>query len=117
MENIQTPSFATINDLTKLVIKIGTVLSAERVEGSEKLLKIILDFGEDQPRQILSGIAKWFNPEDLVGKQVPAIINLEPRKMMGLESQGMILMADDDVNQSVSLLHPHKTVPNGSIVR
>ena len=109
----------TINftDFQKLDIKIGTILSVEKVEGSEKLLKIILDFGEENPRQILSGIAKWFTPEELVGKQVPAIINLEPRKMMGLESQGMILMADDEANESVSLLHPTKIVPNGSVVR
>jgi methionine--tRNA ligase beta chain len=119
MEENKTNKKPNINydDFQKLDIRMGKILSAERVEGSEKLLKIILDFNEEQPRQILSGIAKWFNPEDLIGKVVPAIINLEPRKMMGLESQGMILMADDDVNQSVALLHPHKEVPNGSIVR
>ena len=104
------------DDFKKLDIKIGTVISAEKVEGSEKLLKIILDFGEETPRQILSGIAIWFNPEDLIGKQVPAIINLEPRKMMGLESQGMILMADNELEQSVSLLYPQHKVPNGSVV-
>lgn len=105
------------DDFKKLDIRIGIILSVEKVEGSDKLLKIILDFGEETPRQILSGIAKWFNPEDLIGKQVPAIINLEPRKMMGLESQGMILMADNELEQSVSLLHPQHKVPNGSVVR
>ena len=109
-------SIINYHDFQKLDIRIGTILSVEKVEGSEKLLKIILDFGEENPRQILSGIAKWFTSEDLVGKQVQAIINLEPRKMMGLESQGMILMADDSGNQRVALLHPHKLVPNGSLV-
>jgi|688.fasta_scaffold00063_133 methionine--tRNA ligase beta chain len=104
-------------DFQKLDIRMGTVISCERVEGSEKLLCIMLDVGEETPRQILSGIAKWFNPEDLVGKQVPVIINLEPRKMMGLESQGMILMADNMLEESVSLLHPQNKVPNGSVVR
>lgn len=105
------------DDFQKLDIKMGKILSVEKVEGSEKLLRILFDVGEEQPRQILSGIAKWFNPEELIGKIVPAIVNLEPRKMMGLESQGMILMADDVVSDSVALLHPHKEVPNGSIVR
>jgi methionine--tRNA ligase beta chain len=103
---------ATIDDLAKLDIRIGTIQSAERVENSEKLLKLAVDFGEFQ-RQILSGIAQWVTaPEGLVGKQLPFIVNLEPRKMAGLESQGMMVATDDE--QGVVLLHPARPVPAGS---
>ncbi len=107
----------TINleNLQKLEIRVGTIVSAEKLEGSEKLLKLIFDFGEFGERQVLSGIAPWFTPESLVGKQVPVILNLEPRKMMGLESQGMLL-ATDGADGPV-LLHPETQVPNGSALR
>ncbi len=105
--------YQKIDDLSKFVIKIGTVESAEKVEGSDKLLKLIIDFGFEK-RQILSGISKYFSPENLVGKQLPVVINLEPRKMMGLESQGMILCASDE--DSLALLFPSVTLKNGSDV-
>ena len=80
------------NDFQKIEIKVGTVLSAEKVEGSEKLLKLSVDFGEEKPRQVISGIAKTFKePEKLIGKQFAFVTNLEPRLIMGLESQAMIL--------------------------
>lgn len=101
----------TIEDLKKLDIRIGRIMSAEEVEGSEKLLKLQVDFGEFQ-RQILSGIAKFYTPVELVGKECPFIVNLEPRSMMGLESQGMLLAAGVDGN--AVLLHPDKEVPEGS---
>ncbi|TXI33055.1 MAG: methionine--tRNA ligase subunit beta [Niabella sp.] len=105
--------YQKIDDLRKFIIRVGTVLSAEKIEGSEKLLKLMIDFGDEQ-RQILSGIAKYFQPEELIGKQLPVVINLEPRKMMGLESQGMILCAGNEEN--LALLHPSKSLPNGSHV-
>src|SRR3989344_357700 len=86
---------ASIDDFNKLEIKIGKILSAEKVEGSEKLLKLSIDLGEEVPRQILSGVAKAVTPEELAGKMVPVIANLSPRMMMGMESQGMMLCADD----------------------
>jgi methionine--tRNA ligase beta chain len=104
----------SFEDFKKCEIKIGTIVFAEQVEGSEKLLRLEVDFGEYK-RQILSGIAKWYKPEDLVGKQLPFIVNLEPRKMMGMESQGM-LIATDDENGAV-LLFPEKPVPAGSDIR
>ena len=103
-----------ITDLQKCEIKIGKVLSAERIEGSEKLLKLSVDLGEAEPRTILSGIAKVVEPEALVGKLVPVVANLEPREMMGLVSQGMILCADDG---GPVLLHPAKDVAPGSVVK
>jgi methionyl-tRNA synthetase len=105
---------ATINDFLKLEFKIGTVVEASDIEGSERLLKLIVDLGEEQPRQILSGIKQWYAPEDLVDKQFVFIANLEPRMMMGLESQGMILAADGE--KPVPLI-PSEHVPSGSKIR
>lgn len=105
----------TIDELSKVDIRIGTIESAERVEGSEKLLKLQLDFGEFGKRQILSGIAQWYAPEDLIGKQVPVIVNLEPRKMLGLESQGMLMATDGETGPV--LLNPASKVLNGSLLR
>ncbi len=81
-------------DFLKVELMVGTVLEAEEVEGSEKLIKQIVDFGELGKRQILSGINKWYKPSQLVGKQFVYVVNLEPRMMMGLESAGMILATD-----------------------
>jgi methionyl-tRNA synthetase len=81
------------DDFKKVEIKIGKILTVERIEKSEKLLKLSVDFAEETgPRQILSGIAKYFpNIEDLIGKKCPFVTNLEPKPMMGMESNGMIL--------------------------
>ena len=79
-------------DFKKIEIKIGKILSVERIEKSEKLLKLSVDFNEGQPRQIISGIAKYFsNPGDLANKKCAFVTNLEPKLLMGLESNGMIL--------------------------
>ena len=114
----------TIDDFSKLEFKIGTVLEASDIEGSEKLLKLIVDLGEEKPRQILSGIKQWYAPEDLVNKQFVFISNLEPRMMMGLESQGMILAAEGPSSAEASdgqgkpiPLVPQEKVPNGSKIR
>lgn len=101
-----------IDDFGKLELRVGTIKSAEKVDGSEKLLRLEVDFGEIGLRQILSGIAKHYSPEDLVDSQRVFIVNLEPRKMMGLESQGMILAAGDE--DTISTLIPDKDVNPGS---
>lgn len=82
------------DDFTKLDIRLGTILSAEKVEKADKLLKLVVDTGIDQ-RTIVSGIAAHYKPEEIVGKTVQVLLNLEPRKIRGVESQGMILMAED----------------------
>lgn len=105
----------SFEDFAKLEIKIGKILSAEKVEKSEKLLKLQVDFGSEQ-RQVLSGIAQFYQPEDVVGKECPFIVNLEPRTIMGLESQGMIMAADPGDGSAV-LLHPDKDTIPGSKVR
>lgn len=104
----------TIEDFSKVEIKIGKVISAEKVEGSEKLLKLMVDLGEEKPRQILSGVAKAVTPEEITGKMVPIASNLAPRMMMGMESNGMMLCADDGLP---ILLHPSKEVRPGSVVK
>lgn len=104
----------TFNDFSKLEIRIGKVLSAEKVEGTDKLLKLEVDFGSLK-RQIVSGIAEFYKPEDLIGKDFPFFINLEPRIIKGVESQGMILAVDTGL--SVVLLNPDKEVEPGSTVR
>lgn len=93
---------------------MGEILVAQPVEGSEKLLRLEVDFG-DYKRQILSGIAKWYTPEDLVGKQLPFIVNLEPRKMMGFESQGMLIATDDE--HGAVLLLPNRPVVAGTSLK
>lgn len=97
------PKHIRIDDFAKIELKLGLITEASRVEKSEKLLKLIIDIGEPVPRQILSGIGKTYLPEELVGKQVVVIANLPPRKMMGHESQGMVLAASDEHGLSVLL--------------
>ena len=100
------------DDFVKLDIRVATILSAEAVKKSKKLLKLTLDTGLDQ-RTVLSGIAEHYAPEVIVGKQVCVLINLAPRKMMGVESQGMVLMAEDR-DGSLAFVQPDKEVGNGS---
>ncbi len=86
----------SIDDFKKVEIRVGEITSAEKIEGSDKLLKLRVNFG-DHERQVLSGIATYFpNPQDLVGKCCPFATNLAPRTMMGLESQAMILATGGD---------------------
>ena len=82
------------DDFAKLDLKVGTILSAEKVEKADKLLKLEIDLGFEK-RIIVSGIALHFKPEEIIGKQVVVVANLAPRKMKGIESNGMILMAED----------------------
>jgi methionine--tRNA ligase beta chain len=102
----------TIDDFLKVEMKIGKVLSAEKIEQSEKLLKLSVDFGEEKPRQVLSGISKFVTPEDLIGNIFPFVTNLPPRMMVGLESQAMILAVSDD--NGLALLKPSKDIIVGS---
>ena len=100
------------DDFKKVQIQVGEIMHAEPVEGSEKLLKLRVKFGEEE-RQILSGIAKFLSPEDLIGKKVPFVTNLKPRSMMGLESNGMILAASDSEGH-FSLLNVNPEIISGT---
>ncbi len=84
------------DDFSKVELRVGTVLEAEEVEGSEKLIKLKVDLGEEEPRQVLAGVKQWYKPKEFVGKQVVVVVNLESKVMMGLESQGMMLAADSE---------------------
>ena len=112
IENTQT--HIEYEDFKKVQIQVGEIISAEPVEGSEKLLKLKVKFNEEE-RQILSGIAKFVSPEQLIGMKVPFVTNLKPRMMMGLESNGMILAAID-TEQNFSLLQVNKEVSSGTHV-
>lgn len=103
----------TIDDFAKVEIRVGTVLEASEVEGSDKLIKQIVDFGELGTRQILSGIKKWYKPLDLVGKQFVYVTNLETRMMMGLESQGMLLAAEGD--KPIPIKPSKKAIPGSKL--
>ena len=116
--NITTPGKAPIkpeiifDDFAKIDLKTGTIIAAEKVEKADKLLKLEVDLGFEK-RTIVSGIAMHFNPADIVGKQVTVVVNLAPRKMRGIESNGMILMAED-ANGKLIFVNPDETVANGS---
>ena len=99
------PSTITIEDFAKVQLKIGEIKTAERIEGATKLLKLTVDIGEETPRQILAGIAESYAPEDLPGRKIVVVANLAPRKMRGLESQGMLMAATDAEGHAI-LLHP-----------
>lgn len=103
----------SIDDFAKIKIKIGKILSAEKVPEADKLIKFTVDVGEDTPRQILSGIAMHYpDPSVLVGKQVPVLSNLAPRMIRGHESQGMILYAVGE-GEHFTTVEPVKEVPVG----
>lgn len=110
------PSKAEVKfeDFTKMDIRVGTILDAEKVKKTKKLLKMTVDTGIDQ-RTVVSGIAEYFTPEDVVGRQVSILVNLAPRKIRGIESQGMILMAQD-ADGSLRFVQPSDKVKNGSMV-
>src|SRR3989344_3177259 len=100
-------------DFAKLDIRIGTVVAAELVPETDKLIKCTVEFGEEVgQRTIVSGIAQWKKPEELVGRQFPYIVNLAPRMLRGVESQGMLLAASDE--GGVALLAPERTLPVGT---
>ena len=89
---MDTPTIA-IDDFVKVDLRVGQVLSAERVKGSDKLLHMKIDIGEAQPRTIVGGIAEVYSPEQMVGRKVVIVANLAPRKLKGIESQGMVVAA------------------------
>ncbi len=102
----------SIDHFAQCDLRVVTVKAAERVEGSEKLLKLTISVGEGE-RVIVAGIGKSYDPSALVGRQCLMILNLEPRQLMGIESQGMLLATGESAEE-VSLLIPDRSVPAGS---
>jgi methionyl-tRNA synthetase len=105
----------SFDDFTKMDIRLGTILNAEKVEKADKLLKLLVDTGIDK-RTIVSGIAEHYQPEDVIGKTVQVLLNLAPRKIRGIESQGMILMAEDHEGK-LSFMVPEKPFEAGGGIR
>ncbi len=105
----------SVDQFFQAELKVATILAAEPVPKSNKLLKLTADLGEGSPRTIVAGIALAYKPEDLVGKQVVVVANLQPAKLMGVESNGMVLAASLDGKPV--LLHPDAQVPNGTRVK
>ncbi|HOG19235.1 MAG TPA: methionine--tRNA ligase [Salinivirgaceae bacterium] len=110
----QLPS-VTFDDFTKMDIRVGKILQAEKVAKTKKLMKLLIDTGVDQ-RTVVSGIAEYFEPEDVIGKQVSILINLEPREIRGIQSQGMILMAEN-ADGRLTFVSPQTEVKNGSTIK
>jgi methionyl-tRNA synthetase len=111
------PTFLSFDDFNKIEILVGTVLAAERVPKADKLLKLSVDLGEPEPRQIVAGIGLTFSPEGLVGQQFAFVANLAPKKIFKLESKGMILATGEPDKLSlvqVGGLSGGNPVPNGA---
>ena len=104
----------TIDDFKKVQLRTAKILEAERVPKSQKLIRLIVDTGSDQ-RQILAGIGAYYEPEQLIGLTIVVVVNLKPAKLMGLESQGMLLAANSDAG--LALVSPMSFAPVGAEVR
>lgn len=104
----------TYTDFNKLDIRIGKIVSAEKVKNTDKLLKLEIDLGFEK-RNIVAGIAELYEPEQVIDKEIPVILNLEPKNIRGIVSHGMILAVD--VEGKPVLMHPEKEVPPGSKIR
>ncbi len=103
----------TFDDFKKIEIRVGKVLTCEKIENADKLLRLQVDFG-DFKRQIISGIAQWYDPKDSEGKFLPSTVNLEPRNFRGEESQGMLMAAEGE--DGPVFLEPSKDIKEGTLV-
>lgn len=107
----------TIEDFKKVELRVGKILTAEKVPDTDKLLRLTVDMAEESPRQIVSGIALYFPEiESLIGKKCMFVANLEPRTIKGLESQGMILAVSTE-DGKFSLLEPNSDIPTGTTAK
>jgi methionyl-tRNA synthetase len=107
-------SFIEIDDFAKVDLRVGQVLSAERVPKADKLLLLKIDLAEEQPRQVLAGIAQYYEPEKLIGRKVVVVANLKPRKLRGFESQGMVVAASYGEQGRPVIATFTEDVPNGA---
>ena len=116
VENAVTIQEIGIEEFEKVQLKVGTIVECEKVPKADKLLCSKVDLGEGSPRTIVSGIAKYYTPEEMVGKQVVVVTNLKPVKLRGIESQGMVLCASDDEG-NLTLISPATKMKSGSEIR
>jgi len=105
----------TIEEFRRVQLRVGRILSSERVPKSRKLVRLQVDLGEEQPRQILAGIGPWYSDEQLTGRKVAVVANLEPAQLMGLSSQGMLLAGSNAQGEAVLLAVPDE-LPCGAII-
>ncbi|MFM8393568.1 MAG: methionine--tRNA ligase subunit beta, partial [Acidobacteriota bacterium] len=110
-------AYINIEDFTKVELRAGEIKTAERVPKADKLLRMTIDLGEAEPRQILAGIAQYYDPEKLIGRKVIVVANLAPRKLRGFESQGMVLAASIGEEGRPILAGFIEEVPNGAKLR
>ena len=115
-EGVITVDSINIEDFEKIDLRVGTVVDSKRVEKTDKLLCSQIDLGEGKPRTVVSGIAKYYAPEDIIGKQVIVVANLKPVKLRGILSEGMVLCASD-AEGNLTLITPSKGIASGSEVR
>jgi len=108
-----TSGLISIDTFAQVDLRVGQIVKAERVPNADKLLRLEVDLAEPQIRQLLAGIAEWYAPESLVGQKIIVVSNLQPRRMRGLESQGMLLAADAADGRPV-LATVHEGTPNGA---
>ena len=105
----------SFEDFAKVDLRVGTIISADELGESNKLIKLVVDIGIEK-RQIIAGVKKFYKVEDLVGRQVVIVVNLEPKSLAGFESQGMLLAANNSEGGPVILL-PEKVVADGAIIK
>lgn len=114
-EPVPAAALISYDDFAKVALRVGLVVSAEKHPNADRLLVLKVDVGEEAPRQIVAGIAKFYEPEALVGKRVVVVTNLAPAKLRGVESQGMLLAAGG--SEIASLLTPLHEVAAGAVVK
>ena len=112
-----TNDLISFSEFKKIVFKVATIKAVEEIPGAEKLVKLIIDLGNEE-RQLVAGIKKFYSIDELVGKQIIVVANLQPAKLKGIESQGMLLAAIeiDEGQEKIALLMPDKKIKEGSLV-
>src|ERR1051325_8119542 len=111
----QSGGVINIDQFAQIDLRVGTIVTAERIPNADKLLRLEVDLAESEPRQLLAGIAEWYAPESLIGQKIIVVANLQPRRMRGLESKGMLLAADADGRPLLATVPPE--TPNGARLR
>jgi len=107
----------TYDDFAKVEFRIGEIVESKNVEGSDKLIRLVVDFGLELGQKIVySGIKHWYSPDELLNKKTVFVVNMIPKKIMGEESQAMIFASEDEENNQLSILLLDKELPNGTKV-
>ncbi|MEN6617635.1 MAG: methionine--tRNA ligase subunit beta [Syntrophorhabdus sp.] len=112
MDNVV--SNITFDDFIKIDLRVAEIKACDDIEGADKLYKLTIDIGEAEPRTIAAGIKQYYAKEELVGKKIAVVANLEPRKLRGIVSHGMLLAASNEDKSSVVLVTLDREIPNGS---